>query len=140
MPTAKPRVHVVLEPELFAVIRRIGDVQGKSASKVLRELITPTEPVLRQLADTLERAASLDKQDRRTAVLNSSRAMLDEASSAISDLQNQMSIFDVEGVSGGDEEAPTGAPADASAEAGPTPGSNTGVTLAGRSPKKRVKS
>lgn len=140
MPTHKPRVHVVLDQAVYDLVRRIGAHQRKSASKVLRELITPAEPVLRQIADALDTAAALDGKDRREAVLSSSRAMLDGAKAMTADMENQMSIFEVEGVSGGDEEAPTGAPADASAEPLPTPGSNTGVTLAVPSPKKRAKS
>lgn len=140
MPSIKPRINVVLEPSLFDLIRRIGEHQDKSASKVLRELIAPTEPVLREIVDALDRVASLDGDARRSAAINSSKAMLDHAKSVTADIENQMTIFDVDGVREDAPDAPTGAPAAPSADTVPTPVSNTGVTLAVPLAKKRLKS
>ena len=139
MPTLKPRVHVVLEPALYDVVRRIGDRQGKSASKVLRELIEPSEPVLRQIADTLDRLHGLEGEDLRKASTDAARSL---TGGALDEFQkHQMTIFDVQGV--GREDAPDGpaGPPGAPAAAGAsTPASNTGVTCSESSSKKRVKS
>ena len=139
MPTAKPRVHVVLEPALYDVVRRIGERQGKSASKVLRELIEPSEPVLRQIADTLDRLHSLEGDELRKAGVDAAKGITGDALHEFQ--KQQMTIFDVEGVASEDAPdgpaGPPGAPtAERQFERQSTPVSNTGVTLS----KRRAKS
>lgn len=132
MATTKPRISVMLEPAIYGLITRIGAHRKKSAAHVIRELLEPSEGVLREIADALDRVALLDDDKKRQAVREAARAMRDQVQNAQVELEGQLSMFE------GSEDAPdgpTGPPAAPAEAALPTPASNTGVTWRERSMK-----
>lgn len=122
----------MLEPAIYGLITRIGVHRGKSAAHIIRELLEPSEGVLREIADALDRVASLDDDQKPQAVRDAAKSMRDQVQISQSDLEGQLSMFE------GSEDAPdgpTGPPAAPAETALPTPASNTGVTLRERSMK-----
>ena len=59
MPTTKPRVHVVLEPETHRTLARVARYMDTSMSALIGQLVEEATPTLHQLADTLEQAQGL---------------------------------------------------------------------------------
>lgn len=56
MPTAKPRVQVILEPQTHAVIERLAILQGRSRGAVIADLIDSVAPSLTRTVSLLEAA------------------------------------------------------------------------------------
>lgn len=59
MPTVKPRVQVVLEPETHRTLARVARYMDTSMSALIGQLVEEAAPTLHQLADTLEQAQGL---------------------------------------------------------------------------------
>lgn len=49
MATTKPRITVTLDPDDYAVIRALSDMNGESMSSILAGLATATRPVLEKV-------------------------------------------------------------------------------------------
>ena len=64
MPTKKPRVMVVLEPEAHAVLVGMARLGGQSVGKVLAQLANPALPVLAKLVEAGERYQSFQAEVR----------------------------------------------------------------------------
>jgi len=59
MPTVKPRVQVVLEPETHRTLARVARYLNTSMSGLIGQLVEEAAPTLQHLADTLEQAQGL---------------------------------------------------------------------------------
>lgn len=59
MPSTKPRVQVVLEPETHRSLTRVARLMGTSMSALIAQMVEEAAPTLHQLADTLEAAQGL---------------------------------------------------------------------------------
>ena len=57
MPTDLPRVQVTLSKPLFATVTRLAQLQGRSRSAVISELVDEIHPVLQRVVVVLEAAA-----------------------------------------------------------------------------------
>lgn len=86
MPTSKPRILVTLEPEDYALVRRVASVSGVSMASLLREYVEMSRPMLQhmaQLADSLESAQAERKEVHEEAVqrvLDKGQLLADAAS------------------------------------------------------------
>lgn len=76
MVSIKPRVNVVVEPAQHALLARLGEIQGRSASSYLRELLDGAEPYLRHLLE-LETARIEGVQEFSDKVRSISATVLD---------------------------------------------------------------
>lgn len=59
MPTVKPRVQVVVEPETHRNLMRVARYMNTSMSSLIGQMVQEAAPTLHQLADTLEQAQGL---------------------------------------------------------------------------------
>lgn len=57
MATLKPRITITLEPEHYAVLRRVAKVQGGSMSRIVTDMVSELAPMLNSVAVALEAAA-----------------------------------------------------------------------------------
>lgn len=91
MPTVKPRVQVVLEPETHRTLGRVARYMNTSMSALIGQLVEEAAPTLHQLADTLEQAHGLglklpstvqatmaDLERQAQALEHSSQELLDQ--------------------------------------------------------------
>lgn len=60
MPTKKPRLHVTLEPEHYAAIKRLAELQNRSMSALVADFLGEVTPVLDRIAETLEIASRVE--------------------------------------------------------------------------------
>lgn len=54
MPATSPRISITLDPVDYETLQRLAALQGVPMSRIIREFVRETGPVLKQLADTLE--------------------------------------------------------------------------------------
>lgn len=59
MATDKPRITITLEPEHYALLRRLSALNGESMSSIVGELVESVAPTLSRVADVLEHAATV---------------------------------------------------------------------------------
>lgn len=62
MPTKKPSIHVVVEPEIAALYKRAAKAQNRSVSSLVGELITEIAPTIKNITESLEAAQTLPKE------------------------------------------------------------------------------
>lgn len=56
MPATSPRISITLDVEDHETLKRLAELQGVPMSRIIREFVRETGPILKQLADTLEAA------------------------------------------------------------------------------------
>lgn len=56
MPATSPRITITLDPQDHETLKRLAELQGVPMSRIIREFVRETGPILSQLADTLEAA------------------------------------------------------------------------------------
>lgn len=130
MATDKPRINFAMEPRLYEALRRVAAARGKPIASIVRGFLEPSVEALERVADTLERVKELEQQP--LAELAQAKAEAVEMLKSIlppGDDQ-QISIFDVEGVSG--EDAPTGPTGPLGAPAAARPSSSGRKKRGGR--------
>jgi len=54
MATDKPRITITLEPDHYAILRRMANAQGGSMARIVTELVSEMAPLLGRVADMLE--------------------------------------------------------------------------------------
>lgn len=64
MATSKPRITITLEPEHYAVVRRLADLQETSMTKVIVQFFGEVAPILSKVADSLEAARRASDEAR----------------------------------------------------------------------------
>jgi len=57
MPTSSPRINVTVTPEQHSMLLELAELQGRSASSFLREMLDGSMPMLRALLPIYRRAA-----------------------------------------------------------------------------------
>lgn len=112
MPTAKPRVTITLEPEVFETFKVFSEAQGRRPSAVIAELLTEVEPSVRKTLAILLAARGAPK-----AVLGDLKALFDSVADEV-DTAAGGAIREVQQVLEGLDQPPS---------------SNTGVTTGGSS-------
>lgn len=105
MATSKPRITLTMAPDLYALYRELAELQGRSMSAIIVDLLDATSPVQQQVLEALRRALSVQEEGRADMLASLEKAQ----SKAEAMLSPTMAIFD---------EFLTGLP----------PHSNTGVT------------
>ena len=113
MPTSLPRVQVTLSKPLFATVTRLAELQSRSRSAVISELVDEIHPVLQRVVVVLEAAAHA-QSDLKTGL----RRSYEQAEAEIlPHVEKAMAQFDwltrdtVTRLEGGAGQAPRGAPA-----------------------------
>ena len=54
MATSKPRITITLEPQEYAVLKRLSGLNGVPMARTVSELVSLVSPVLGQIADNLK--------------------------------------------------------------------------------------
>lgn len=54
MATAKPRITITLEPQEYAILKRLSGLNGVPMARTISELVSLVAPVLAQIADNLK--------------------------------------------------------------------------------------
>lgn len=95
-----------MEPRLYEALRRVAAARGKPIASIVRGFLEPSVEALERVADALERVKELEQEP--LAELAQAKAEAVGILKGIVPLDDdlQISIFDVEGISG--EDAPTG--------------------------------
>lgn len=86
MPTAKPRITIMLEPRSYEVIKRLSAAGGESMSSIVAEFVNVALPSLERVVLVLERARAAPKEvsaGLRAAVERAERDMLPAMSDAL---------------------------------------------------------
>lgn len=106
MATNKPRINFAMEPRLYEALKRVATARGKPIASIVRGFLEPSVEALERIADGLERVKELEQEP--LAELAQAKAEAIGILKGIVPLDDdlQISIFDVEGISG--EDAPTG--------------------------------
>lgn len=92
MPTAKPRLMLTLRPQMYAVVKRLAQLQGKPMSRALLDLLDGLEPVLQSVVATLE-AARVAEGEPRAKLLASAMKLHQELEGVASHALNQFDFF-----------------------------------------------
>lgn len=106
MATAKPRITVTLEDDVYETVKGMAEAQGCSMSAVVSELLTAVNPAQKRVLKAVQKAAAMTASERAKTVERIERA----------EQQLSMALEPVFGLLG-----------DAGASLQP-PHSNTGVT------------
>jgi hypothetical protein len=65
MPTVKPRLTVVLPPDVALVLRELAELSGKSQSAVVAELLESASPVFARVVESIKAANAMRESVRR---------------------------------------------------------------------------
>lgn len=55
MATKKPRITITLYPQEYSILKRLSGLNGSPMSRIVSEFVSLVAPVLRQIADNLEK-------------------------------------------------------------------------------------
>jgi uncharacterized protein (DUF1778 family) len=80
MATDKPRITITLDPDDYAVIKRLAALQGGTMSRIVKELVQTVTPSLARVADVLEHASGAEQEvlnGLAAAVASSEQPVLD---------------------------------------------------------------
>lgn len=64
MATAKPRITVTLDQEVYETLHGLSELQGVSMSSIVVDLLRLVDPVQRKVLDTMRRALALQGEAR----------------------------------------------------------------------------
>lgn len=131
MPTIKPRVTVMLEPDDYAVLAKLAELQGVSKSSLLADLWVQACPVMMRVAKLLSEAKSA-QQSVKDGIRDATEAAILEVEPMANQIMMNFDLFEEAireqiarpdtGFCGGS----TGGAADGRSTTQPPP-SNTGV-------------
>lgn len=116
MPTANPRIGVVVTPEQHQLLMDLGKLQGRSAASYLNQALDAAEPMLRALLPILRQTAETVAQQplELQQAIRAALAEVDAKTAQLSLLEHlarvQPDLANDQGPSGAD--APSGARAD----------------------------
>lgn len=149
MPTVNPRVNVTLSPSLDALVQRFAQLQRRSKSQVLRELLEAAEPALQRavaLMDAASRAGPEVMAGLSDSLLRAQERVEDALAGSLARIDDRADLVrQAEAVRG---RAPAGARGATAERTGRQPGgsgvgnppsSNRGVRSSDRGPGKARK-
>lgn len=90
MATKKPRLTITLNDDTYSIIKAFADVQNRSMSSVINEVLTEVSPSIARVASMLFRAQSLNDSMMRSIADD-----LEEASFSLRSHFNDESIDEV---------------------------------------------
>lgn len=120
MATAKPRITITLEPEVYQTIQGLAEVQGRSMSSIVSELLTMINPVQQKVLAAVRKAITVQESSKTDLISQLEKGQA-QAQSAIGPL---IELLDRMGE--GEAKPPSGSSRSGAAEL--PPHSNTGVT------------
>lgn len=86
MPTIKPRLAIILDPNRHELIKRLAKLQGVSASSLVADLVETVAPVLERVCVAIESAQAASasvKTNLRRVSLEAEAAMMPHALAAM---------------------------------------------------------
>ena len=93
MATSKPRITITLEPQEYAVLKRLSGLNGVPMSKTISELVGLVAPVLAQIADNLKTVQD-SQENVRADLLRSIEKLNSRASELHKEAELVMSDLD----------------------------------------------
>lgn len=90
MATTKPRITLTMDAELYSLYRDLSEVQGRSMSAIIVDLLDATAPVQQQVLQALRRALSVQEEGRADMLASLEKAQ----ATAEGMLSPAMGIFD----------------------------------------------
>jgi hypothetical protein len=91
MPTLKPQLKITMRPEMYALFKRLGELEGRPASKVLLEMLEQIEPMLQGAVAALEEAVK--HRDRPGTAMLLAISRMDSAVKTLADKSAQQLDF-----------------------------------------------
>lgn len=85
MATSKPRITVTLEPEVYETISGLAEIQGRSMSSIVSELLTMVNPVQQKVLAAVKRAMDV-QESSKTSLISQLEKGQEEAETAIGPL------------------------------------------------------
>lgn len=70
MPTKKPRLTITLDDHVYLLFKQFSEVQGRSMSSVINEVLSEISPPVARIMSTLIRAQSLPREVVEDMVLD----------------------------------------------------------------------
>jgi hypothetical protein len=107
MPTVKPRLTVVLPPDVASVLRELAELSGKSQSAVVAELLESASPVFARVIGSIKAANAMRESVRRDFADSLDRAQ-DRIEAELSSLLGAIGSGDQSDLRG--SQAPLGPP------------------------------
>ena len=90
MATTKPRITLTMDPELYSLYRDLAEVQERSMSAIIVDLLDATAPIQQQVLQALRHALSVQEEGRADIL-----ARLEKAQATAEEmLAPAMGIFD----------------------------------------------
>ena len=74
MATAKPRITVTLEDDVYETVKGMAEAQGCSMSAVVSELLTAVNPAQKRVLKAVQKAAAMTASERAKTVERLERA------------------------------------------------------------------
>jgi uncharacterized protein (DUF1778 family) len=68
MATSKPRITVTLEPEVYETISGLAEIQGRSMSSIVSELLTMVNPVQQKVLAAVQRAMNVQESSKASLI------------------------------------------------------------------------
>ena len=90
MATTKPRITLTMDQELYSLYRDLAELQGRSMSSIIVDLLGATAPVQQQVLQALRHALSVQEEGRAGMLSSLEKAQ----SKAEAMLSPTMAIFD----------------------------------------------
>lgn len=91
MATAKPRITITLEPQEYAILKRLSGLNGVPMARTISELVSLVAPVLAQIADNLKTVQD-SEENVRANLLRS----IEKLNSRANELQREAGLVMVE--------------------------------------------
>lgn len=70
MATTKPRITVTLDADVYETLQGLSEVQGRSMSSIVSEMLVMVDPVQRKVLSAIRRAAQVE-QDSKAGLIDS---------------------------------------------------------------------
>lgn len=92
MATSKPRVTVTLEPDVYSTMKELAELQGRSLSSLIGELVNMVHPVQLRVLSAVK-AAVTTQQEARADLLHQLESAQEEAESKIVPLLDLLDAY-----------------------------------------------
>ena len=130
MPTKKPRITITLEPHIARLLDELADLQGKTKTEILGELLETIREPYERVAVILRAAKSAPREALgrfRDQVHAVEQAIVPAGAAAMSQMDFLVHAIGADGMPRAERPAAAGSQA-GPRPPGPTPPSNRGVT------------
>ena len=92
MPSNKPRINLTVSQQRYDLLKRLAELQGRSMTAVVNEVLDQVEPVLERVVVVLE-AASKAEDEARTGLKESAEKAERDLAPVIEQALSQFDMF-----------------------------------------------